>query len=282
MTEEVLNPVIDAAAAELAEMNAAFESVNTGEPPIPEKAEEAPPIVEDEPEAPEVAVVEAEPEPSPAEIRAAFAKIAKLEAEQAKTHANVNGKFGEFNQALRDLRVAPVGKKLAVEQFPKMKEQFGEEYVQAFVDDHNAIASAPSPEPAAPVAPAFDPEKFKQEVKAETDAKLAMTVAEFALSSVDKDWKKLTGTAEFRAWRDSHPADVANEISYGRDPEFLSQMLTGFKGHLKAEAERLKPQAKDKQRLAAAITPTGAPPAGRSPQSDRSDLEKGFASAAIN
>jgi hypothetical protein len=268
---------------------AAFRAVETGE----DVADILKEMKADEPEAPPEVAVEAstekpadapaapvEPELTPAEIRAMRDEISQLKEAQEKTHTNLHGKFGELNKALRDLRAAP-GRQLTVEQFPKMTEMFGKDYVQAYVDDENARLAAPAPvAEAEPKQPPPDTGKTREDLQ----DLVARGKVELRLTQAHPDWEKVTSGADFIAWRDSHPKEVAEQIRYSRDADYLIDVINGFKGHQQAEAEKLKPKAPPKPettRLAAAITPTGAPPAGTS-KTLRADMEAGFNSVKFN
>lgn len=254
--------------------------------------------IEKEPKAKEVAdETKADDTPAPetvtltkAELESLNAKVALIPAleQSIKRMADESGgKLGGLMQTVKDLQSQiKRGESISKAQLKKLDDAgFGDVSAAMTVkDDEIQTEEAP------PKATEFDPAKLKDEMQQTLQAEraaqaLEMTKLRVAMSH--PDWEDLTKTPAFYAWRDSHPADVVERIRTGRDPstnqydaKFLVDALTGFKGYLKAEADKAKPPKQTDKRLEKAITPTtGAPSAGRQTTSEDADKRKGFLSA---
>jgi len=262
MTTDVVTPdVADVEATDQADALAGFNTTD-GDLPPPEPAKVAE-SVEPIPDAPEPKLISLT-EQQWTDVQA---KVDQLEQSLTRERTTTSGKLGEFNQTLRDLKASQGARKVSVEQFAEIAEDYPD-IVKGIVNGFNA--GVPDVEPKPEVA-AFDPEKIRQDAREVARAEARMA----AFEDRHPDWQEVRGHENFKAWIRTHSAEQQSEILNSNDPKYVGDVLTAFKVHREAEAEKLKPKP-PVNRLAAAITPTGAPPAGRTTQSERAEMQKAF------
>lgn len=131
---------------------------------------------------------------------------------------------------------------------------------------------------------AFDPSQVETSIQQRLAPAMQSVVGDVErmietrlLSRQHKDWREVTKSAEFAAWRQSKPSDFNAQLDNSWDADFIGEALSEFKEaqQAKAAAEQAEKdkQEKSKQRqsvLGAAVTPrsAGNQPASRSAMDD--------------
>ncbi len=255
MTDEVIEQQESTQEQDDAAFNAGFAEVRGDETPPTESVE--PEVKEPEEKEPEVAAVEAQPEQPPEElpvlagltesqIKAALAKMSEMDDMKLQVR-QAFGKLGELNQKLMQAQTATA--KLSPGQLSKLASEFPE-MARLLEEDLSSLSVGSQP--------SFDPQPLQKEL-AETRHALAQARAESEmklLSITHRDWRSIANSDDFRIWSQTLSGEERQKLNDSWDALYLTDKLTEFKSW-KGKGQAVQQQKQN--RLAQAVTPTGAP-----------------------
>ena len=277
VTDEVVNDVdADEEAAFLAEM--ALPAVVDEQSP-----EDAEAVATDETPAEvtqDVETVEAVPEYTQAEIRAAFEQISGLQKALDKTNGTYGSRLAEQQKIIDELRqsrqAAPLT--LTAEHFKDLAEEYGDDMAERLarsLNNANILQGGTS----------FDPSIIENAVSEKLNA-VEQRIADKekqlelrALNRQHRDWQQVAAfeslqdgsikwaNPQFGQFVSNLPEYEQQEVLNSTDADFLSDKITQFK-------DAIKPKAVKKQTIEAAVLPRGL--GGKPTANDIDDEEAAF------
>lgn len=227
-----------------------------------------------------------------AELTSAGASVAALKDELRQLGEKTNGRFGSFQQTLKEVReLATTGQRPSFDQLEAMEAEFPELAAvlkkdlakvwgkgnevdpakgAAGTDEGNASgADAPG------AAPTVDPLEHPEVRKVLRAAQLTI------VDSRHEGWRALPATPEWKAWSEQLPPAAQELLRTTGDAETLSDAITGFKEWQTEQAKKASASTERNNRLANAIPATTGSSAARPPApNDDDEFEKGFAAVA--
>lgn len=183
------------------------------------------------------------------EIQSRAAAAETLKATLEKVSGTAFGKIGGIERTLAQLQSGGVGE-VSVDDFTKLRDEFPD-LAEMLVEGLNgALKKAPRGQPAA-----VDFSEIESKFNAQMAERLSAQELAFEtrlLSTRHRDWREVTATAEFEAWRSTKPVEYQQQLA-GRDSDFIADALTEFKATKTAKNDSLR-----RSRIAAAETPRGS------------------------
>ncbi len=272
MTDQVTQPVVDEEAQALEAAQAGYSGKARAQAPAePEPVKPAP--LAEQPATPTEPEEDADPEPAAQAVtpeKLLAAQLDDLRAQvremrengaDAKTVRKMDGEIGEINRTLKELHAAAKANtpeevdeltaalKEAEEAAKEYPEINGPALKLLKVMQSRMAEQQKQPEaviPAAPTAPAAQPEAQKSQY---TKEQLAMIAA---LDEAVPDRQALLKDPEYNAWLAKQPPAYQSRLKTSWNPVVAAQPFTDFKAFKAA-------QQRKKDRLEAAVTPQGTP-----------------------
>lgn len=234
-------------------------------------------------------VEEAKPEPIVDVVEAPFA-LSKEQFDQLQQQINglshvpedvrkAHGNIGELKRTQQQLleAIQKQGEqgKLTNVQFKRLSEEFPE-MAKLLSEDLNELNAPVKPEPLGADQVKQFVESAIASVKAENTTVMQKQERKL-LSFMHSDWEQVVTSTDFKQWIDVRPD--REEFNNSWDSEYISKVLRSYKDAEKAKADakatavvtQSKTSANKKQRLEAAVTPTGVATTG-APQLSEQDL----------
>ncbi len=215
---------------------------------------------------PEQAEAKSNDEPSHAEAPAAnvglsaeqltamLAKLPKIEEVETMTTQElrkVYGKFGEVNQALKELQASMQNSNkpslnLSEAKFKRLSEEYPE-LAELLSEDLKEIGVASSPQAQ------IDPNVIEERV-ATVKEDLARQMQHNLLLLQHKDYPKIVATDEFKVWAQTLPEEEQQELNNSWDAMYLGEKISSFKDWLN---KRNSGTTQRRERLERALIPQG-------------------------
>ena len=278
--------------AEEAAFAAAFNATRGVEEPTPEPAVEEAAVEQvttDEQGATEEAAEQvAAEEAAPAKLIAGLtedqvaAALTRAGALQS-TVDKMAGRLGSLMQQIEALKSNPPTTQAAQQSLDLKLERLSAQFPELanlLREDLSTLqqAQASSPAPAGLTKEQFD--AAMTERLAGTTASLTEQMEMKILSIQHPDWLDVIKTPQFSLFRDNVlPPGVGQQLMASEDSAFISSKLTEFKqwrDKQSAPAQPAPTSAARKNRLSAAVVPSGAGPAPRAPQTEEDAFLAGF------
>lgn len=235
---------------------AGFNAVAEGEPvkeePAPEPKEEVAPEPEVDPEVLQ-AITKEEPEVTPDQFQAILAKVSEFDSFRS-AFDKLSGHVGTLLQEVKAIKEPPAKPTL---QLPPVDEG---EFAQAY------------PEFASYLQAQMSKVTLPAEVQAKIDAaeakaaELEARLEERTIGLMHPDWKDVVGSNQYKAWLLTQPEDVQNVAKNSPYAVDLDRVIRSYK----ETAQKAQTAAKNKERLEAAVVPSGVP-AQRPPEPSEQD-----------
>lgn len=190
----------------------------------------------------------------------------------------VQGQYGEIKQAFQVLQKGGSAQPVKIDpaKLKRTATTFDADAATALAEDLQEILSE------IPRGSAAEPVDLDNRIDARVQAvqkAVQRSVNEMFLSFEHPDWKDVVGTADFRLWLETKPANERAQIAESEDAGFLRPKFTEFKQWRDAAAKTRETKGK---RLEAAVDPKGQPrtatPSQSIPNEDAA-FEAGFKSA---
>lgn len=263
---ETQEPQNAEALSESAGLEAGFRKAR-GERAEPETEQPAKEAEQPQPEQPQTEAAEAE-QPKPVEELPEWAKreFTRLNGELQKVY----GKFGNVERRLQQPPPQAQAKPMAIkpEALKRVKENFGDEFAEAFAQDLNDVMGTAAEPPAQvpqPVQPVTN--ELSEASKAEQEETLTLLVP---------DWKELPNHPKFNEWVATKPPYYQEALGKSYNANAVAAGLNDFKAWLNAQQTRTQT---NQQRLARAVQPKTSATSPRLVLPDEKGLEVGFAKA---
>ncbi len=212
------------------------------------------------------------------EIAERFGHIDSLK----KAADTLSGHIGD----LRNRLAGSKPRQFTIEDVPKVRSEFGDEFAQAFVEDLNKLGlggPAVIPQDAIQSLMRDQLAQAEQAIERKLEYKAVLRRHRDApdyFIQQDAEGKPVIGkhAMEFRAWVSSLPQERQQEIATSWDRDVMATALTEFKEHQKKAAAPAAPQAATRQnRLLRAVAPQGSGGAQRPAEPD--PFEAGYKAA---
>jgi hypothetical protein len=238
------------------------------EAPAPEV--EAAPVEQAEPEAVEVAAVEPPAPDLAAEVAALKAQIAELGGTSASVR-KIYGELGNINRVVKQLQAAPQGAAGQSEKYAevlKKAETVAEEFPELagpLVELVKELSSTPR----AASSPSVDIEAVVASRVSEMTTQQAVEM----LADEHPDFMEVRTTPEYEEWLNAKGTEFREKFINSMNPFYVSKHLSEFKAQ--RDAARAAKEVK-KNRLEAAVTPTGEGASGPTVLPDTAGLSAGY------
>lgn len=270
------------------DLEAGFREVS-GDEPVEKREPVEEPQEEQEPQEPEPQASEEEQEPSPegepsepedpivpglgmpaSQVKQYLESVGQMRSEFDGALRKAYGKIGELNSTIQKLSKGGGPGRVNEAALKRLKDEYGDDLAeiipQIFLPSQEEPAGSEK-------ASGFDPDTLRQEFDQRLQQQLTDTtykVGATLIASFHPDWQKQAASPEFAEWRKTQPLEVQQQMSESRDPSFVVQQLTAFKGWMKT---RQANAANRNRRLEAAVTPDGIETAsGREPSANEAFL----------
>lgn len=296
MTDTVTTPVVDESAQAMQSAQAGYDGKARAQAPAPEVqnvpaqplAETAPAASPKDPEEELTPPAEAD-KPSP--ITAVSTQLDDLKAQirelkeggaDAATVRKMHGEIGELNRSLKQLTALQKAEAPAVDELAAAladAEAKAAEYPEIYgpLLKTLKVMQARMGQPAAPetAQPPTEAAKPAETVvdPAEQARVATQTAAIKALDEVHPDRHLIRQSPEFQAWLKAKPPEYQKRVTTSWNPAVVAEPFTDFKA-FKAK------QAKNQQRLDAAVTEKGVPRTEPTTLPDEAGAQRGYARRA--
>lgn len=270
MTEQVGDVVVDDVDAE----QAAFDAAVSGEVPEAQatatetqteqvEQQQTPEPEQDQAETQEQQIDEAEK--LQAELKKLLDELPSNQAATQKQIEKIHGKLGEFNRTLSQLQTGGV-KKVAIkaDKLTRIAEAFDADFAKTLAEDLSEAFEVVD-------NGGVDIDAIRSEIASEFEQKMQVSL----LKMQHRDFAEVYGSDEFKAWKQTLPADELATLENTWDASFIADKLTEFKQY---RASQTNQQERNNERLARAITPSGT----KSVQKVIATEEDGFNSVFAN
>lgn len=238
-----------------------FASPEAKEPEAPDAPDQQEPA-EPEPEKPVLAGL------TESQIKSLLERSAKVDAIEDQLR-KAHGKIGELNGKLQEIAhpkqptqsapAAPVDDEelAAVErdypEFAKLAEARARKIAAEMLQGHTPTAQGPSAD----------------DIRAEVGRDLQMAL----MDTLHDGWRDTVNSQDFALWIATQPADIQQRYATTESAKELAGILTSFKTAKDATQDR---SARNKQRLEAALTPSGAASKTQHAPSAEDEFAAGF------
>ena len=228
-------------------------------------------------------------------LRAVAGQVTQLQAELKRTNDTTSGRLGSLKQTLDAVKAqAQQGVKPTFKQMKRLEGEFPE-LAKLMSEDLEDAFGAPA---AAAPAAAAEQHQAEDEGKASGDAPGAQAdvdplanphvqkvLKEKEMAIVDEahpDWRDLSKTPEFTAWKTSLPAAAQQLLVSSWDSKVLKDAFTDFKSWNSKRSAAADANKQRDKRLANAVPATTGAPTGANAIDEDAAFQQGFNSARGN
>lgn len=188
------------------------------------------------------------------QVTAMLAKLPKIEEVETMTTQElrkVYGKFGEVNQALKELQASMQNSNkpslnLSEAKFKRLSEEYPE-LAELLSEDLKEIGVASSPQAQ------IDPNVIEERV-ATVKEDLARQMQHNLLLIQHKDYPKVVASDDFKVWAQTLPEEDQEELNNSWDAMYLGEKLSNFKDWLN---KKNSGTTQRRERLERALIPQG-------------------------